>query len=597
MPTTSAPTGATAVSRRQIAYFSMEIGVDPSVPTYCGGLGILAGDCMRSAADLALPMVGVTLIHRKGYFFQKLGPGGSQTEEPVQWSVADFLVQESPRVRVTIEGRTVALAIWRYSVTGCTGATVPVYFLDADLPENAAEDRHLTDELYGGDHRYRLHQEIILGIGGVRALRALGLGDLRKFHMNEGHAAFLTLELYSELSLKAGATSIAADQAKPGQSQHARLVQSVRDLCAFTTHTPLAAGHDRFTLEEIRRGLGEHPALTPDSPYCAGGSLNLTSLAVAMSRFVNAVSIRHADVSRRLLAPPGAALLPGVEAITNGVHASTWVSRPMQSLFDRHCPGWRRDEAQLRTALAIPDEELWHAHREAKKHLMNFVNAESNLGFDVDYFTIGFARRATGYKRADLLFSDPERLRFLAREVGPIQLVFGGKAHPRDGGGKDIIRRIHAIMHDLRDDIRGVYLPNYDFDVARKLISGVDLWLNTPIAPLEASGTSGMKAAMNGIPSLSSLDGWWLEGCFEGLTGWAVGTDEAKDHLGGPVVEDRPRDAASLYQKLSTAIMPTFYTAPAKWIGVMRHAIALNGSYFNTGRVMRQYAERAYAGM
>jgi glycogen phosphorylase len=568
---------------RKIAYFSMEIGVDPRMPTYSGGLGILAGDCMRSAADLALPLAGVTLLHHRGYFFQKLDQNGSQSEEPMRWVVNDFLVQEAPRVKVSIEGRDVHLAIWRYTLSGVTGATIPVYFLDADIDPNHPDDRRLTDELYGGDHIYRLKQEVILGIGGVRALRALGHHAVRKFHMNEGHAALLTIELRDELT-RDGLWPSPTDAAAAD-----RLDQIVRGMCAFTTHTPVAAGHDRFSLDDTRRIVGHHPAFNESLRYCSGGWLNLTALAMHFSSYCNAVSQRHGEVSRKLLNDSS------VDALTNGVHAPTWVSRPVQAVLDKHCPGWKRDETQLRAALSIPDDELWHAHKEDKKKLLERVTQETGVAMDVDYFTLGFARRATGYKRADLLFYDLDRLRGLAERVGPIQLVFAGKAHPRDFGGKDLIRQITRWMHELRDQVRGVYLANYDFDLCRKMVAGVDVWLNTPLLPLEASGTSGMKAALNGVPSLSTLDGWWLEGCFEGLTGWSIGLDDAKGNIAGPITDNRSRDAASIYSKLATEIMPRFYTKPAEWMSVMRHAIALNGSYFNTSRVMRQYADRAYA--
>lgn len=555
--------------RTKIAYFSMEIGLEEEIPTYAGGLGLLAGDTIRAAADLRVPMIGVTLLHRRGYFFQRLDGAGRQSEEPTNWVVEDHLVDTGARVEVTVEGRRVSIRVWRFEV-GSSDFVVPVLLLDTDLPENTAEDRALTHYLYGGDSRYRLCQEVVLGIGGIRALRALGYRVLERFHLNEGHAALLTLELLREQRDAAGRSRF-----EPAD------FDAVREMCVFTTHTPIAAGHDQFPLDLAERVLGGREACGLRDPVCHEGRLNMTYLALTLSHYINGVAKRHGEISRHMFAN-----YP-IDSITNGVHATTWVCPSFAALYDQQIPGWRGDNFSLRYALKLGRDELWSAHRQAKRELVEFVNRETNAGFDVDLLTIGFARRATAYKRPQLVFEDLDRLRRLSRELGRLQFVFAGKAHPADEEGKQAIQRLFAVSRELRGEIPVVYLPNYDIRIARLLTAGVDLWLNTPQPPLEASGTSGMKAALNGVPSLSVLDGWWLEGCIEGVTGWAIDGATALD-------ESRSHDAAALYDKLERAIIPSFYHDRSRYIEVMRHAIALNGSFFNTQRMLLQYAQKAY---
>ncbi|HEY2967331.1 MAG TPA: alpha-glucan family phosphorylase [Casimicrobiaceae bacterium] len=561
-------------SWESVAYFSMEIGLEKSIPTYAGGLGVLAGDTVRSAADMSVPLVAVSLVHRKGYFRQRLDAAGNQTEEPVDWPVAERLASVAPRVTVAIERRSVQLRAWRYDVRGISGHVVPVLFLDADLPENAAEDRCLTDHLYGGDTRYRLCQEVILGIGGVRMLRALGYRNIRRFHMNEGHAGLLTLELAHEKARERGETTITRE-----------VVQMVKPLCVFTTHTPVIAGHDQFPLDMVARvitGYG-HDFDERAREFCLDGVLNMTQLALNHSHYVNGVAKRHGEVARQMFAQRT------IDSITNGVHAATWAAPPVQTMLDRHIPDWRQDNAGLRHALGIPKLELWEAHTSAKHELIKCVNETTGAAMDPKVFTIGFARRATAWKRADLLFCDIARLEAIHERVGAVQLICGGKAHPNDEVGKALIRRIFEVKAALGQKIRLVYLEEYDMRLARLITAGVDLWLNTPQPPLEASGTSGMKAAINGVPSLSILDGWWVEGCIEGVTGWAIGDD------GGVESDpDHAADAASLYGKLEHLILPMFYAERDRYIEVMRHALAINGSFFNTERMLEQYMRKAY---
>ncbi|MBM4083316.1 MAG: alpha-glucan family phosphorylase [Planctomycetes bacterium] len=566
---------STAADRPHVvAYFSMEIALEPGIPTYSGGLGVLAGDTLRAAADLKVPMVAVTLLHRKGYFYQRLDPTGWQHEEPVAWVVDDFLEEMPARATVTLEGRTVHLRAWKYEVKGVGGAVVPVYLLDTNLPENSEWDRTLTDVLYGGDRHHRLCQEAVLGLGGVRMLRALGYENVARFHLNEGHAALLTLALLDEHAAREG--RVAFTQAD---------VERVRPLCVFTTHTPVPAGHDKFPMEMVTQVLARADLAAMPEIFCCEGALNMTHLALNLSHYVNGVARKHAEVSRQMFAPYQ------IDAITNGVHAATWTSPPFAALFDRYLPGWREDNFSLRYALSIPPQEIWDAHRQAKRDLLRHVNRETNAGLEADVLTIGFARRAAPYKRADLLIRDPGRLKRIAANAGPLQVLFAGKAHPQDHGGKELIQRIVQARHALRNDLKIAYLANYDWELGKRMTAGVDVWLNTPQPPLEASGTSGMKAAMNGVPSLSVLDGWWIEGHTEGVTGWAIG--ERCDLGRGP--EDRAAcDAASLYDQLENVVLPLFYHRRDQFISVMRHAIALNGSFFNTHRMVLQYVLKAY---
>lgn len=563
---------SSAVSERPvIAYFSMEVGVDPRVPTYSGGLGVLAGDTLKATADLGLPVVGVTLLHRKGYFRQRLQSDGRQIEEAVQWSPEALLELLPERVTIDISGQRVVLRPWRYVVHGARGSEVPIYFLDAMLPENSPEMQDLTGQLYGGDEPYRLKQEAVLGIGGVAMLRALGYLNISTFHMNEGHSSLLTAALLEEE---------AGERGWPGVSDVD--VDRVRDRCVFTTHTPVPAGHDRFSTGLARDVLGDTRVTGLESlGCCVDGTLNMTYLALQLSRYVNGVAMRHGQVSR--------SMFPNypIDSITNGVHVGTWTSDAFRGLFDRFIPRWRFDSQNLRYAISIPLDEIRATHAAAKGHLLDRIYGRTAVRLKPDVLTIGFARRAATYKRADLLFSDLDRLRAIVRSVGPIQIVYAGKAHPRDGGGKDLIQRVFAAGEALHDDIPLVFLEDYDMDLARHLCAGVDIWLNTPQKPEEASGTSGMKAALNGVPSFSILDGWWVEGHVEGVTGWAIGDS-------WEVESDRDREVASLYEKLEQEILPIYYKQPERFAEIRRASIALNGSFFNARRMVQQYRQNAY---
>ncbi|QNI31747.1 alpha-glucan family phosphorylase [Alloacidobacterium dinghuense] len=551
----------------RIAYFSMEIAVAPHMPTYSGGLGVLAGDTLRSAADMGLPLAAVTLAHRKGYFRQHLDKDGVQTEEPQPWKIEEKLTPEKPVVTITLEEREVALRAWRYDLIGVSGHRIPIYFLDTDLQQNDPADRTLTDQLYGGDGDYRLRQEIVLGMGGVRFLDALGY-RATVYHMNEGHAALLTLALMEDQMN--GAPLSSAKEANAA---------AVRQHCVFTTHTPVPAGHDRFSLEQANRILGRDRLAFLERNGCIHeGLLNMTYVALSFSRFVNGVAMQHGKVSRSMFPEYN------ISAITNGVHAATWTSAAFQNIFDRHMPRWRQDNVTLRYAIDIPEEEIESAHAAAKQLLVDAVAQRTGVALRTDVFTIGFARRAATYKRADLLFTDPERLVRCAHEHGGLQILYSGKAHPADEPGKAKIRHVIELAKKLNSDaLHIVYLENYEWTLGALLTGGVDVWLNTPKRPYEASGTSGMKAALNGVPSLSILDGWWIEGWIEGVTGWAI-----EDH------EDEAAEANSLYEHLEHVLLPLFYEQPQQWRRIMRSTIALNGSFFNTQRMLEQYVVNAY---
>jgi starch phosphorylase len=557
------------ISEPRIAYFSMEIALANEIPTYSGGLGILAGDTMRSAADLRLPMVAVSLVSRSGYFKQELDSDGHQSEHPDPWDPARFASPLNAKVAVTIEGRSVWVGGWLYVLKGHMNGRQPVILLDTDLDENHDEDRQITHYLYGGDTTYRLKQEAVLGIGGMLMLQALGF-TVRQYHMNEGHSALLALELLRRYAYP-------VEDVRPGESPYD--IPRVRELCSFTTHTPVEAAHDRFSYDLVWHVLGDFIDLGILKHLAGDDNLNMTRLALNMSEYVNGVARRHAEVSRRMY--------PGyhVHAITNGVHPFIWSADSFIKLYDTHLPGWCHEpELLVRAECCIADDAIWEAHCQAKQQLIEVVKTHSGVSLDPQVPILGFARRMTAYKRPDLLFTDLERLKSIARDR-PFQIVLAGKAHPRDEGGKQLIETLYRHVRELADIIPIAYLSNFDMDLALELVSGVDVWLNTPLRPLEASGTSGMKAAFNGVPNLSVLDGWWIEGCIEGVTGWAIGDDS--DEVGDG-------DAKSLYDKLEQVVLPLYYDNRPGWIAVMKGAIGKNASFFNSHRMMRRYATEAY---
>jgi starch phosphorylase len=546
---------------KKIAYFSMEIGLDTDIHTYSGGLGVLAGDVIKSSADLKIPLVGVTLVSRKGYLRQELRDG-KQIDHPDDWTPSSMMTELPPQVELKIQNRIVKVKAWLYDYQSPTGGLVSVLFLDTDVEGNSPEDREITCFLYGGDREYRLKQEIILGIGGVKMLEAAGF-QIGKYHMNEGHSGLLTLELL----------------AKNGND-----LDNVRDLCIFTTHTPVEAGHDKFSYSLVQNMLGEIIPIETLKKLGGDDQLNMTRLALNTSKYVNGVAKRHKEFSLTLF--PGY----NISAITNGVHSFTWTCECFRMLYDKYLPGWANEPELLVRIDSIPDEEIWRAHIEAKEKLIRYIRENSGVQLEPNVLTLGFARRFTGYKRATLLFSNLKRLEEI-NNVGKIQVVFAGKAHQRDWMGKRLIEEIHEMKDHLKDIMKIVYLENYDLQMAAKLTSGVDVWLNTPIPPFEASGTSGMKAAHNGVINFSVLDGWWVEGCIEGVTGWAIGPSP-KESL--EESERRRREITQLYDKLEYLIIPTFYRKRDDWIRIMENSVGKVAYYFNSHRMMRRYATEAY---
>jgi len=546
----------------RVAYFSMEIGMKSDMPTYSGGLGVLAGDTVRSSADLGIPLVAVTLISKKGYLKQKIMSDGGQLESPEEWEPSKFMKLLPTTVTVKIGGRDVKVGVWVYDQESLAGGIVPVLFLTTDVKGNVEEDREITDFLYGGDEIYRLKQEIVLGMGGVKILEALNI-NVKKYHMNEGHSSLLTLELLKR------------NEMNPGK---------VKNLCVFTTHTPAESAFDKFSYDLALEVLGSEVPQEVLKKYGGKDRLNMTLLALNLSKYTNGVTEAHMVYSRKLF--------PGyhIREITNGVHSYTWTCQHFRELFDRHIPGWANEPELLVRVDAIPNEELWGAHVKAKKELLDFIRQRTGKGMDIDALTLGFARRATEYKRATLIFSDLNKLREATRQ-GRIQLVFAGKAHPKDELGKKMMEDLFGYIDRLKNEIDIAYLENYNMEMSAKLTSGVDVWLNTPLPPYEASGTSGMKAAHNGVINFSILDGWWIEGCVEGITGWGIGL--APDQVVSEE-EKRNRELADLYGKLEYLIIPKFYEGRDNWISLMRNSIGKVAYYFNSHRMMRRYATDAY---
>lgn len=557
-----------------VAYFSMEIGVKSEIPTYAGGLGVLAGDMVKTLADLQVPSVAVTLLNEKGYFKQELDKEGNQIEKDDIWDKTKYMKRLPNKVAVSLENRNIVIQAWQYDVISPSGGIVPAYFLDTNVPENDEYDKKLTSRLYGGDQRYRIMQEAILGIGGLKMLVDIGYQEIENYHMNEGHAAFLILELLNRTK----------DDTKEEYSKKYDF-EKIRSKCVFTTHTPIPAGHDLFDISMVKSVIGsgfseiENIDAIDDS-----GKFSMTMLALNHSHYINGVAKRHKDVTKNMF--------PGyhIHSVTNGVHSYTWVSGSFKELYDEDIPNWSHDPFSLRYVFGIGSDKIWNTHMKSKKELINIIKKETGQEFDMDTLTIGFARRMTGYKRPDLIFSDIDRLNNIAKNKGKIQLVFAGKAHPNDQDGKNIIKKLFGMNKKLHENIRTVFLQGYNMDLSKKLVSGVDLWLNTPMRPYEASGTSGMKAAHNGVINFSVMDGWWIEGFIENVTGWSIGpgmTSTENEY-------DNKEDIEDLYNKLENDIIPAYYFNREKWIDMMKHSIAINASFFNTHRMVHQYVMDAY---
>lgn len=548
----------------KIAYFSMEIALESSIKTYSGGLGVLAGDILRSASDINLPMVGVTLLSREGYFDQEITPEGEQIEKPAKNYDFSKLKKLEARVKIKLDGVKVRVGAWQYILKSSEGLEIPVYLLDTDLNKNKPEHRNIANQLYGGDKDMRLRQETVLGRAGYLILKKLGY-RIDKYHINEGHGSFVAVAKFLDTKI--------IDPVKR--------LETVRNSCIFTTHTPIKMAHDVFPLIKVL-------AHQPDFPKHLKGLLveqkvNMTKVGLYFSRYINGVALSHKELSKQMFPE-----YP-IHCVTNGVHSQTWTSIEFQRLYDEYIPSWRNSSLSLRNAFSLSLDNIWLAHQGAKKRLIDLVNKKTGQEFKLDVFTIGFARRFTAYKRPTLLFKDIKRLLEVQNKAGKIQIVYGGKAHPLDEYGQELIKEVFKIQKKYQDKISIAFIPGYEMEEAKIITAGVDLWLNTPLPPNEASGTSGMKAAHNGVPQLSSFDGWWREGYIKGKTGWTIRGEKFPQ-----LKEKDKQDAASLYHLLEKEIIPLYYHEPMSWKKVMRFTIGVNASFFNTERVLREYAQNAY---
>jgi glycogen phosphorylase len=545
------------------AVFVMEIGLDNRFPTYSGGLGILAGDMAYSFSDLGIPAAFVTLMSRNGYNSQKLDPASGQLDSPQPWNWQEYLAKSGVKVEVEIGSGTAKVGSWEYRIKGRSETLV--LFLDTGFPENPPEVREATDRLYGGGPNVRLIQDMILGVGGYRVLKALGI-DVQTYHLNESHAGFATVELVHDL----------------GDSGEARR------RCVFTTHTPIPAGNDAFPLNAVKEAFKRHPAFDWDAES-TDGTVSLSKLASKYSGVTNAVSLKHRFVSNGVLGHGKIAY------VTNGVYHRRWVHPEVKVVFDRYLPGWEDSPSLLARAAAIPSADLDGAHRSVKEALVREVNGRSGAGFTAAGIVITVAKRFTSYKRNGMILSDPERLSRIASQMGEVQVILAGKAHPMDGPAKGMLQ--DAIQKAIRlkgygGRVRVAVLENYDIELAKLLVAGSDVWLNNPRRPLEACGTSGMKAGMNGVLNLSVYDGWWLEAGVDGVNGWGIGRRTEWSDISGPADGEDEND---LYRKLSEDVLPLYYGHRDRWMEMAKSSIATAGGHFNSYRMTEDYVTKVYS--
>ena len=541
----------------------MEIALKSDIPTYSGGLGILAGDLIKSAADLEIPMVAVALTYSGGYFYQFIDREGLQQEKALRWEFTDEFARTNQTAVIEVYGKPLKVQCWTYDVVGKTGHHIPLYLLETNVESNEEWMKNLTHILYDSIRpEIRLIQEMILGMGGVRILDLHGMNNLECYHLNEGHAAFVTLELLKKFD---------------GNPQR------VRDRCLFTTHTPVPTGFDIFSYalanDVFRDQLPENI-----KEFAGNDGLNMAHLAASLSGYINAVSRKHQEIS--------ANLFPGkkINYITNGINTDRWISPYLRELYDKTFPGWDQRPDLLKNIFQLNSVALWAAHQKAKIDLLDYEKSHSYVLLDSKHLTIGFARRITEYKRPTLIFSDLDRLGRMAKDK--VQFIFAGKTHPRDDWGKELIKNIYNASEYLWKNykVRVAFLENYDMDLGKMMVSGVDLWLNTPRCTFEASGTSGMKAALNGVPHLSTWDGWWIEGMeLDPNAGWAFGPKSE----GTECPADEPSEINALYEVLEKEIIPMYYDRRNEWIERMKCSIKL-ASYFNTHRMIKEYATQAW---
>ncbi|KON28849.1 hypothetical protein AC481_00340 [miscellaneous Crenarchaeota group archaeon SMTZ-80] len=549
-----------------VAYISMEIGLDSNIPTYSGGLGVLSGDTVRSAADLEIPMVAVCLCYSSGYFYQLFNETGEQKEKEVEWNFYyEFDKVEKP-ITLKIENKEVLISAWLYRVIGQSGHVLPVYLLTTDLEGNEDWMKKMTGSLYDSTSRWnRIVQEMILGIGGVKLLNSLGYNNIQTYHLNEGHGSFATVELFNMFN---------------GD------INKVKERLVFTTHTPVPAGHDRFDQNLVDKVFVS--TMPKQIRKCAedNGQFNMTFLGMSLSRYRNGVARKHGQITKKMFPQYE------VDYITNGIHLPFWVSKPIRKILERKWPNWKANPSILQNAIELDDLDLFDAHIENKFNLINYQKGHSWNLLDEELITIGFAKRFATYKRAILIFNDLDKIGKISQ--GKIQYIFAGKAHPKDQMGKEYIKKIYEAGEYLYSNygVKVVLMENYNMDLAHMLVSGVDIWLNTPERYREASGTSGMKAALNGVLNLSVQDGWWLEGYkMNPDSGWAIGPDDSNPNDPG-VSNGWDIDANAIYEILENEIIPT-YMNHDEWLFKSKNAIAL-AAFFNSHRMVEEYAEKAY---
>ncbi len=541
----------------EIAYFSAEIGISSSLPTYSGGLGVLAGDHLKAAGDVGLNICGITLLYKEGYFKQKIDEKGEQSETYPKFDPNPLLEEISIEFSLRLRERDVWIKVFKFTYESKSGSKTPIFFLDTDHEKNKKEDRILTLRLYSGDKNHRILQEAILGFGGIKLLEQMNQNSIKKYHMNEGHSSFLVLGLLEKFDND---------------------IEKVKSRCHFTTHTPVPAGHDQFSLDRVKNLLNGLIPYNLQLPSIINqNAVHMTELGLSFSKTANGVSRLHGQVAKTQFP-----WKKNIGYITNGVHHSYWMAGPLKRLYDKFIPKWRENPNALIDIDNIPDNYLWEAHLSRKKYLLNYSNSLNGKALDCDTLTIGFARRSATYKRAQLIFHDIEKLESIGKNN--IQIIFSGKAHPDDKDGKEIIKQIVQKSDSLFGKVKIIFLENYNMWLGKLITSGVDLWLNTPLRPNEASGTSGMKASLNGIPNLSILDGWWEEGCRDGINGWAIGNAENSDDH---------KDAEHLYSVLKSKVIPTFYDKRKRWIRMMKESIK-TGINFTAHRMILDYKRKYY---
>jgi starch phosphorylase len=541
----------------------MEMGIENEIPTYSGGLGVLAGDAACSFADLGLPAIFVTLLYKNGYTSQKLDKSAGQLDFDAPWDYRKLLRPVGTSVEVELAGKVQRVGAWEFLIRG--KRDVPIIFLDTDVDGNDEATRRISDRLYSGDHWHRLMQEMVLGVGGYRTLQALGR-PISIYHLNESHAALLIVELMKD---------------------H-REIKEVKRRCVFTAHTPVPAGYDAFPLAMMREAFTHYDWVNWEAECTPDGKIDLSHLAVKYSSVTNAVSLKHLFVSKRVLNHTK------IEHVTNGVYHKRWIHNELKKLYDKHIAGWEETPALLTRAMELPTDALEDAHLKAKSEMIEMVFRSTGTQFYKEHLTVGLAKRVAAYKRNDLIFTDLDRLTGIAEKRGAIQVVLAGKAHPRDDVAKAVLRNILERIEELRgrtDKVRVAYLENYDISTARHLVSGCDVWLNNPRRPLEACGTSGMKAAMNGVLNFSVYDGWWLEGGADEVNGWGIGRRPHWDDL----TDGGDSDLEDLYQKLSESVLPTYYNEKERWWTMGKNSIATVGPVFNSYRMISEYEAKVYA--